>query len=94
MLRNKSKSEIQNQNSVVAREQGDPTFFASPGMTQPSLTGHTACLRVVQSASVFKKRSDRCRLELLTAAQELQLNEKLRFKEISAGLPDQGSRSS
>src|SRR6266496_6634576 len=44
--------------------------------------------------SVFQKRSDWCRLKLLTAMKKFQLNQKLRFEKLSAGFANEDSRSS
>jgi hypothetical protein len=43
--------------------------------------------------SIFQERSDRCWLELLTAAKKFQLDQKLRFEKLSAGFADEDSCS-
>jgi hypothetical protein len=48
--------------------------------------------RTLQTSSVFQERSDRCRLELFTAAEEFQFNQELRFEQIAAGFSDQHRR--
>src|SRR6266496_1286329 len=44
--------------------------------------------------SVFQKRSDWCRLKLLTAMKKFQLNQKLRFEKMYAGFANEDCRSS
>src|ERR1043165_7117031 len=43
--------------------------------------------------SVFQERGDWCRLKSLTTAKRFQLNQQLRFEELSAPFANEGSRS-
>src|SRR5882724_1395022 len=43
--------------------------------------------------SVFQERGDWCRLKSLTTAKKFQLNQKLRFQELSSGFANEDRRS-